>query len=87
MDNQETLLKIAARAEFEVKQESQAIEDYQKDINDLILLREQTNDKEDLDLIQYIIDTYNEIIADEQNHQLKDMEVYSKITGVKPKAD
>lgn len=83
----ENLREIAVRAQFEIKAEAQAIEDYQKDINKVINIFNNTEDEETKEICDFILKTYNEIITDEQNHQLKVMKVYEKITGLKPKED
>ena len=79
MDEREKYRALAVKIQEDMRREAEAIEGYQKDLNEL-----KTFEDEDA---QAIAEQIEEFIADELNHQENLMKIYVAITGIDPKED
>lgn len=79
MDEREKYRALAVKIQEDMRREAEAIEGYQKDLNEL-----KTFEDEDA---QAIAEQIEEFIADELNHQENLMKIYVAITGIEPKED
>ena len=77
MDEREKYRILAVKLQEDMRREAEAIEGYQKDLNEL-------KSFEDEDA-QSIASKIEEFIQDELNHQQGLMELYILITGIEPK--
>lgn len=77
MDEKERYRILAVKLQEDMRREAEAIEGYQKDLNEL-----KTFEDEDAKAIASQIE---EFIQDELNHQQKLLELYVMITGIEPK--
>ena len=77
MEEKEKYRALAVKLQEDMRREAEAIEGYQKDLNELKTF-------EDADA-QVIFDQIEEFIQDELNHQKRLMDLYIMITGIEPK--
>lgn len=77
MEEKEKYRALAVKLQEDMRREAEAIEGYQKDLNEL-----KTFEDEDA---QVIFNQIEEFIQDELNHQQKLLELYVMITGIEPK--
>ena len=79
MDEREKYRALAVKIQEDMRREAEAIEGYQKDLNELKTFEDE--------YAQAIAEQIEEFIADELNHQENLMKIYVAITGIEPKED
>ncbi|MEG2914911.1 MAG: hypothetical protein RR839_00530 [Oscillospiraceae bacterium] len=79
MEEKERYRLLAVKLQEDMRREAEAIEGYQKDLNDL----KEFSDPDALAISAQI----EEFIQDELNHQKGLMRLYIMITGIEPKED
>lgn len=72
------ILEIAKAIEFNAKAEAQAVLDYTE------LIKMVASSQIEEETKETIIDTINEIISDELNHQMRLRQLYVSLTGIEP---
>lgn len=77
----EDLLEIAKATQFNEKAEAQAVLDYTEMLKMIL-----SSDLEE-NIKNTAIETINEIISDELNHQMKLGQLYVLLTGIEPNQD
>lgn len=75
------ILEIAKLLQENLKEEAQAVIDYTEMIKRVVGSRIDEADK------TQVIDTIEEIIGDELNHQMKLGQLYVALTSIEPKGD
>lgn len=72
------ILEIAKTIEYNAKAEAQAVLDYTE------LIKMVASSEIEEETKETIIDTINELVSDELNHQMKLGQLYVSLTGIEP---